>query len=288
MNLLPAPALTSANIADLFTKSLPATTHHRYSHLGIGDIPSATVDPLATAVAPTVVASATAATSNSVPTGHPNPNLVPVPTPFFVDTGASFPITPPVEGLLWSHSDVTTVRTQKVSYLSKGNAQCNIPVVLDTGASFSLTSFKDDFVTPIVSTSSKEMKGIAESLRIQGVGTVSWPIRDVFGRTWTITTQVFFVPDADIQLFSPQRLFQEKQSSRCVIDHLKTSLGLPDGGTLEFPYCPSNNLPLMVTNQCDQVGMATSDVPTLDKLEAYGTVFDIIAEENASTTAAQK
>jgi len=57
----------------------------------------------------------------------------------------------------------------------------NTPVVLDTGASFSLTHFTADFVTPIVSTSSKEMKGIVDSLRIQGVGTVSWPIRDIFG-----------------------------------------------------------------------------------------------------------
>ena len=81
---------------------------------------------------------------------------------------------------LWPHSDVTIVRTQKVSYLSKGNTQYNTPVVLDTGASFSLIPFKDDFVTPIVSTSPKEMKGIADSLRVQGVDTVSWPIRDVF------------------------------------------------------------------------------------------------------------
>jgi len=99
---------------------------------------------------------------------------------------------------LWSHSDVTIVRTQKVSYLSNGNTQCNTPVVLDTGASFSLTPFIAKFVTPIVSTSSKEMKGIANSLRIQGVGTVFWPIRDVFGRTRTVTTQAFYVPDADI------------------------------------------------------------------------------------------
>jgi len=51
---------------------------------------------------------------------------------------------------LWPHSDVTTVRTQKVSFLSKDNTQCNTPVVLDTGASFSFTPFTADFVTPFV------------------------------------------------------------------------------------------------------------------------------------------
>jgi len=96
------------------------------------------------------------------------------------------------------------------------------------------------------------------------------------------------VHDADIRLFSPQPLIQEQPSGRSVIDHLKTSVELHDGGTLEFHYCPSNNLPLMFTDQCDQVRMAASEMPTLDKLEVYGTVFDIIAEENVTLMAAQK
>ena len=180
---------------------------------------------------------------------------------------------------------VTPARSQAVAHLSKGSASNNVPIVLDSGASFSITPFKQDFVTPIQSTSSKKMRGIADSLRIEGVGTVSWPIRDVFGRTRTVSTQAFCVPDATIRLFSPQRLFQEAQSGRCVMDHLKTTIELPDGGKLEFPYCPGSNLPLMFTERYEKVGLATSDTPNPSGL---ATVFDIISQENANLTAAQK
>jgi len=97
MALLPTLAPTSTlNVADLLSKPLPTTTHHRHTQLIIGDILSAlttsvattaTVDTAPTVVAsatPTVVASATTVTSDSVPLLHPNP--VPV------DAGASLPI----------------------------------------------------------------------------------------------------------------------------------------------------------------------------------------------------
>jgi len=97
----PLPSIASSNIANLLTKNLPTTTHHRYIQFVIGDDPTAIATPttsVATATvdiastvdtAPTVVASATTTTSDLVlvPTIiHPNP------VPYLVDTGASFPI----------------------------------------------------------------------------------------------------------------------------------------------------------------------------------------------------
>jgi len=69
------------------------------------------------------------------------------------------------------------------------------------------------------------------------------------------------------------------------MDHLKTTIELPDGGTLEFPYCPGSNLPLMFTERYDKVGLTASDTPNPSGL---ATVFDIISQENANLTAAQK
>jgi len=98
MNPLPAPALTFTPIADLLSKPL---SRHRFDSL-IGDIhsptPSTSVDtpPVVASTAtvdaaPTVVASATTATSDLVPTLHPN--LDPASTlPIILDTGASIPI----------------------------------------------------------------------------------------------------------------------------------------------------------------------------------------------------
>jgi len=82
MNILPAFAsISNSNIVNLFTKSLPITTHHRFVSL-IGDIlPTTTADASAMA---TSVDPATTATSDSVPT-HPNSAL-----PIVLDTGVKY------------------------------------------------------------------------------------------------------------------------------------------------------------------------------------------------------
>jgi len=48
----PLPSIVSSNIADLFTKSLATTAHHRYFQLAIGDTP-----PTPTTLAAPTVAS---------------------------------------------------------------------------------------------------------------------------------------------------------------------------------------------------------------------------------------
>jgi len=94
MNLLSMPSIATAtfhDLSDLITKPLPATTHHQYCQLAVGDNPLATVNSSATAiVAPTVVASATATTSNSVPcVGSKFAPTLPT-----LDTGASLLLIP--------------------------------------------------------------------------------------------------------------------------------------------------------------------------------------------------
>jgi len=97
------PLIASNIVAGLFTKPLPAPTHHRYSRLAIGDstLPptpttsvatatvnsSATVGPDASTVA-TVASTVVASVSDSVPLLHPNP------LPIVLDTGASYSLTP--------------------------------------------------------------------------------------------------------------------------------------------------------------------------------------------------
>jgi len=131
MNLL--PSIASSNIADIFTKSLPVTSHHRFL-LAIGDNTTtsttsvastvgslATVDP----VSPTVVASTTVASaSNSVPSLHPNSTL-----PIVLDTGSSIAHTP-------SALDFAL----KVTQASYGLFRSPISVVSTALASKTLTS----------------------------------------------------------------------------------------------------------------------------------------------------
>ena len=98
MNTL--PSLASSNIADLLSKPLPSTTHHRYAQLFIGDNPTPTTSTLvttATAVASPEVVDTAVPTSGSVPTVI-DPNSALAPLPIVLDTGASFSLIP-------SHSD---------------------------------------------------------------------------------------------------------------------------------------------------------------------------------------
>jgi len=127
MNLLPS----IASIANLFTRPLPTFSHHRYTHLVIGD--ATTITPttsVATATvdsATTVVASVPTFVPDWVPTLHPNFTL-----PIALDTGASISRT----------SDFTLDITQASNF--------TLPIALDTGASISRTS---DFTLDITQAS---------------------------------------------------------------------------------------------------------------------------------------
>ena len=93
------------------------------------------------------------------------------------------------------------------------HVQAHVPIVFDTGASFSLTPFIEDFdVEGIEEPDVKEMHGIADKIKIEGRGWVEWSIRDAFGNICLIRTQAYYVPSAHIRLFSPQTYFKEQPS----------------------------------------------------------------------------
>ena len=152
MALLPSPAPTSIlNIADHLSKPLSTTTHQRLVTLiGVDTVdPTATADLAATAsvataavgaaptadTAPTVVAFASTATtsSDSVPTLlHPNP------VPYFVDTGASYPIAPAVSDYLSvSQAPYGLIRSASTSVASVSKPPVD-PYTLITGEEVSV------------------------------------------------------------------------------------------------------------------------------------------------------
>jgi hypothetical protein len=49
-----------------------------------------------------------------------------------------------------------------------------VPLILNTGASVSISPFKSDFITPIHPVPNIIIKGIASGLSVQGVGTISY------------------------------------------------------------------------------------------------------------------
>ena len=149
MNLLPAFASTS-NIADLFTRPLPIVSHHRYTHLVIGDatttttpstsVATATVDP-STLVAPTVdssTATLTVVASASAPTASDSvaltPNLDPAPLPVNIDTGASHSVASFASDFLPVAQTPYGLTQSPITVLSKALASTPIdPYTLITG-----------------------------------------------------------------------------------------------------------------------------------------------------------
>ena len=54
----------------------------------------------------------------------------------------------------------------------------DIPVVIDTGASFSLTPIIDDFIEDIKPAPINEIQGLTHRTKVVGEGFVEWKVRD--------------------------------------------------------------------------------------------------------------
>ena len=81
------------------------------------------------------------------------------------------------------------------------------PILADTGASFSYTFDKNDFI------SYKPYNGVVSGLgdaKIIGIGTVQWRIIDDAGDIVPITIyNCYHIPDINIRLLSPQMFFRQ-------------------------------------------------------------------------------
>ena len=159
------------------------------------------------------------------------------------------------------HYNRTPGSKQEVAYLSGDQSKCDVPVVFDTGCSFSVTPFKEDFVTNLETTKVRNLVGLKESVMIKGVGWVEWPIRDVFGQRAVVRTQAYYVPEANIRLCSPQCYFQENETGHCYFDKAKLVFTTADGRDLTFPYNHNSNIPLMeIDRDICQAGLTTDDI----------------------------
>ena len=183
-----------------------------------------------------------------------------------------------------SDSAESSVQDQRV-YVSVKKDK-TMPIVIDTGASISLTPNRDDFIGPIRPIQA-ELKGLADHVSVAGVGQVEWTIRDLFGAIRIIRTQAYLVPSASIRLFSPQVYFREqKGAGRLIVTAAKTTLELTDATILEFPY-QDNMLPMMLTGDCLKAGLTFQDAIHLSSPN-IGTTLSVAAENNQNLTVAEK
>lgn len=128
-----------------------------------------------------------------------------------------------------------------------------VPTVIDTGASRSLSPFRSDFINFHDQKSS--ISGIGSDSIVEGSGLVRWKIVDQQGNIQYIETMAYYVPSAKIRLYSPQTHFKEQKNGRLVLDSTSCTLHLPHQDiSLSFPFNQFNNLPLMIQAPSDSSG----------------------------------
>jgi hypothetical protein len=78
------------------------------------------------------------------------------------------------------------IEQAKTVYFSRKDGEP--PIVINSGASYSVTLNLQDFVGPIRECSTKELNGLNAPINVVGEGKVDWKIQDVFGTVRSIKT----------------------------------------------------------------------------------------------------
>ena len=128
------------------------------------------------------------------------------------------------------------------------------PVVFDSGASFGLTPFIEDFIT--YEKARIEVKGIGSQNTVVGYGTVLYRCTATDGSSCFIPGLAYHLPSTDVRLFSPQAYFQH-YGGHATIDgeevciHLKRSVNDKNSAhTIKLPIDAGSNLPLFKDAAC--------------------------------------
>ena len=93
------------------------------------------------------------------------------------------------------------------------------PIVIDTGASCSISPLCNDFLRMKKRSDLSEFKQFDRKAYVSGQDYVSWAIEDLSGVQERIETPAYLVPDAKIRLFSPQTYICDNPSASLLLNH---------------------------------------------------------------------
>jgi hypothetical protein len=89
-----------------------------------------------------------------------------------------------------------------------------VPLILDTGASISLSPYKSDFISPIRPVQNVQIKGIAPVLTVQGVGDLFYSFYNDDGELLTMVLKdCLYVPQCIVRLICPHQIGAQTQHS---------------------------------------------------------------------------
>ncbi|CAJ1959253.1 unnamed protein product [Cylindrotheca closterium] len=83
------------------------------------------------------------------------------------------------------------------------------PIIWDSGATTSISPYKDDFVGKLEPAPlGLKLRGITSGLKIEGIGHVAWSVVDTTGMLRTIKVPALYMPSATARLLSTSSLLQ--------------------------------------------------------------------------------
>ena len=128
-----------------------------------------------------------------------------------------------------------------------------LQLILDTGASVSVSPNKEDFIGSIRPVQSTTLKGIASGLSVSGTGTVKYTCRDDRGEPLHITIpDTLYVPTCPVRLICPRQLLAAfKQPATCEITTTSITI-TTNTQTLTVPYDATSRLPILWTSEYPQ------------------------------------
>ena len=126
----------------------------------------------------------------------------------------------------------------------------DLPIVIDTGASCTITPTLSDFTSMPTKSDTATLGSLTTvQTKVTGQGPIEWDIEDVNGVLKKLRTISYYVPQATIRLFSPQAYFKANPKGSLTLNINGIFLHMPCGTTLKFPIQPGSNLPIMLTRQ---------------------------------------
>jgi hypothetical protein len=124
-----------------------------------------------------------------------------------------------------------------------------VPLVIDTGASISVTPYKTDFIGKIKPTQQVQIQGIASGLNVMGYGSVQYSFYNDAGVLQTLSLdQCLYVPHCTARLLCPRQL---SSSSKNQTDGFfaggQHGTLTYEGHTTTVPYDSLSALPILYT-----------------------------------------
>ena len=165
------------------------------------------------------------------------------------------------------------------------------PIVIDTGASCSVTPTLSDYVQNPTTPDTTKMEGLnGHTTEVVGVGPISWDIEDSNGIRDSLNTTAYYVPSANIRLFSPQVYIAEQathgnRNCKLVLDVDGIALTLGNGNILNFPIQQGNNLPFMLTHKALHPGKQTKLARHQRTLNRFNNLASFVCSSTFSTFA---